>query len=255
MKKAVLFISHRVNEDTMEKYQKLRNELSECCDVFWALDESKEKYIQPEDIPFFRFNISDIHSLGYEMLYDDSIFGNVNFILQGFYKRYPDYDYYWSVEYDVVFTGDWRTLINAFEQTDSDLISCHIEKYDIKRNAHWDWWKPIVWVEEEIPLERCVKSFNPIFCLSNRALSFLDGYFRKGNCGHFETIMSTALHFYGFKLTDMGGLGEFTPPEFRNKFYVQGVGINNGTMRFRPEFLKEEIKALGVTDKLFHPLK
>ena len=53
----------------------------------------------------------------------------------------------------------------------------------------------------------------------------------------------------------MGGLGEFTPPEFRNKFYVQGVGINNGTMRFRPEFLKEEIKALGVTDKLFHPLK
>ena len=42
MKKAVLFISHRVNEDTMEKYQKLRNELSECCDVFWALDESKK---------------------------------------------------------------------------------------------------------------------------------------------------------------------------------------------------------------------
>ncbi len=83
----------------------------------------------------------------------------------------------------------------------------------------------------------------------------MDEFLRKGNYGHFETVMSTALYNYGFNLLDMGGTGDFTPPEYINKFYVKGAGVNNGTMRFRPLFLKDEIKALGVKDMLFHPLK
>lgn len=255
MKKAVLFVSHRVNEDTMEKYQKLRNELPGCCDVYWALDKTKEKNELPDGVLSFKFSLADICALGYELLYDNCISGSINFALQWFYRLHPEYDCYWSIEYDVVFTGNWRVLIEAFEDSGADFVSCHIERYDKGRNAHWDWWNPVVWVDEDIPLERRVKAFNPIYCLSNRAISFLDGFFRKGNSGHYETLMSTALHVHGFKLVDMGGTGEFTPPEFKNRFYVQGFGVNNGTMRFRPVFLKEEVKALGVTDRLFHPLK
>lgn len=253
---AVLFISHLINEDTMEKYYKLKNELCDTCDVIWAIQrESDNDMPLSGGIHFYTFSMASIRELQYEFLYDNSIYCNVNFILQRFFKDYPKYGHYWSIEYDVIFTGNWHTLIDCFEYQDADLISCHIAKYTKGINEYWDWWRPLVWVDEEIPLEACVKAFNPIYSLSNRALEFLDGFLRKGNCGHFETVMSTALYYYGFKLFDMGGIGEFTPQEFRNKFYIQGDGINNGTMRFRPNFLIEEVEAMNIPDKLFHPLK
>ncbi len=136
------------------------------------------------------------------------------------------------------------------------MISCHIEKYNHQGNiARWDWWKPLVWIDEEFTLEQCVKAFNPIYRLSAKAMTFLDEYLKQGCCGHFETILSTVLYNHGFKLLDMGGMGEFTPLEYTNKFYIQGYGVNNGTMRYRPIFLEEEIKALNVPNMLFHPLK
>lgn len=255
-KKAVLFIAHKINEDTIGKFQKLHEELSGIYDVFWTYQkETNNETVLPDGIRFYTFSLESIRELQYESLYDDEIYYNVNFILQRFFKDYPEYERYWSIEYDVVFTGNWQTLMGYFENKDADLISCHIEKYTKGKNEHWDWWKPLVWIDEDIPLEKCVKAFNPIYSLSNKALFFLDDFLRKGNCGHFETVMSTALYNHGFKLVDMGGTGEFTPPELRNRFYVQGAGINNGTMRFRPNFLKEEIEALNVPNKLFHPLK
>lgn len=253
---AVLFISHLINEDTMKKYIKLKNELFDTCDVFWVLQKECNNDISlPDDILFYTFSMASIREMKYEPLYDDSIYCNVNFVLQRFFKDNPKYERYWSIEYDVIFTGNWHTLIDSFEHKDADLISCHIAKYTKGINEHWDWWKPLVWVDEEIPLGECVKAFNPIYSLSNKALEFLDEFLRKGNSGHFETVMSTALHYHGFKLLDMGGTGDFTPPELRNRFYIQGAGVNNGTMRFRPNFLNEEVVAMNVPDKLFHPLK
>lgn len=155
---AVLFVAHLINEDTMEKYTKLQNELSDTCDVFWVLQkEYGNDMLLPDDIHFYTFSMASIRELQYESLYDDSIYCNVNFILQRFFKDNPKYGRYWSIEYDVIFTGNWHTLINCFEHKDADLISCHIAKYAKGTNEHWDWWKPLVWVDEEIPLEKCVK--------------------------------------------------------------------------------------------------
>lgn len=256
-KKAVLFIAHIMSDEILTRYQKLKNDLSsEYCDVFWALqDDGLEHSNLPNDICFYFFNMNRINQLQYELFYDNTVLCSCNFILQCFFKDFPDYDSYWSIEYDVVFTGNWKTLIEDFDTSDADLISCHIEKFARGRNDYWDWWKQVSWIDEDIPIERRVKAFNPIYCLSKRALIFMDEFLRKGNYGHFETVMSTALYNYGFNLLDMGGTGDFTPPEYINKFYVKGAGVNNGTMRFRPLFLKDEIKALGVKDMLFHPLK
>ena len=48
-------------------------------------------------------------------------------------------------------------------------------------------------------------------------------------------ITTTCLLNAGYKIGDFGGTGEFVPEGWRNKYYVQGVGTNNGTMRWRPE--------------------
>lgn len=257
MKKiAVLFIAHFINEDSIAKFLKLNDELSDICDVFWAYHkENEDDKALPDNICFYIFDMGSIKELQYEPLYDECIHCNVNYILQRFFKDYSTYERYWSIEYDVIFTGNWLLLINSFIDSDADLISCHIEKYSKDKNGCWDWWKPFIWVDKEIPLEKCVKAFNPIFSLSNKALIFMDEFLKKGNSAHFETLMSTALYNNNFKLVDMGGSGEFTPNMLKNKFYIQGSGTNNGTMRFRPVYLKEEIEALEIKNKLFHPLK
>lgn len=72
---------------------------------------------------------------------------------------------------------------------------------------------------------------------------------------HISLRISSALYNNSFRLEDFGGTGDFVAEGNRNRFYVQGTGINNGTMRWRPDFSAEEIKALGTRDKLFHPLK
>ena len=87
-------------------------------------------------------------------------------------------------------------------------------------------------------------------------MGFLDDYLQKEcNKGYFEVVFTTALYNHGFKIQDFGGTGAFVPEGFRNRFYIQGEGIHNGTMRWQPEFTLEEIDALGIKDKLFHPIK
>lgn len=171
-----------------------------------------------------------------------------------FYLRNPKYDYYWFIEYDVFFTGDWNLLFQFFKESKSDLISSHVEQYD-KSNTDWQWWNVIEFSGKEIPLEKRVKSFNPIYRLSEHSLSFLHNYLSNGNAGYYEVLMPTALYNNGYTIEDFGGTGCFVKPENRNRFYIQGTYTNWGTMRYFPNYSLEEINALGTKDKLFHPVK
>lgn len=56
---AVLFISHLINENTMEKYYKLKKELSDTCDVIWAIQRESDN-----DIPLSE-DINPNRSLGF----------------------------------------------------------------------------------------------------------------------------------------------------------------------------------------------
>lgn len=78
---------------------------------------------------------------------------------------------------------------------------------------------------------------------------------REGNCGHFEVLLPTVLLHHGYSVQDIGGTGKFTPPKCHNRFYIQSVGINNGTIRWRPVFSKEEIEQIKRDNILVHPCK
>ena len=147
-------------------------------------------------------------------------------------------------------------LFHMLCHNDADMLSSHIS---LRNTDNWDrcWWSTLTFDEENrVEESRWVKSFNPVYRISNRALVFLDRYLKKeDNKGFYEVIISSALYNNGFRLEDFGGTGDFVAEGNRNRFYVQGTGINNGTMRWRPDFSAEEIKALGTRDKLFHPLK
>lgn len=148
--------------------------------------------------------------------------------------------------YDVV----WIITRNNLD--DYDFLSSHIEKYG-EGNREWPWWHRDN--NCRYALEECVKGLNPICRYSNRALALLDSYMKEGHSAHSEVMITTCLHNHGMRIADIGGTGEFTPEGYRNRYYIKGVGINNGTMRWRPPFTMEEIEALGTKDRLFHPIK
>ena len=132
------------------------------------------------------------------------------------------------------------------------FLSCHIEKYG-EGNKDWPWWYRSN--DCGYTLGKCVKGFNPICRYSNRALVLLDRYMKEGHSAHSEVMITTCLHNHGMKIGDIGGMGEFTPDGYRNRYYIKGIGTNNGTMRWRPPFTMEEVEALGTKNRLFHPIK
>lgn len=254
MKTIVLFSSHIVNKNTISRFYDIKAGLPLETKLIWCLNKQEGQALNLlKDVDVFDFTKEDFDELPYTV-FSDEIWFNTNLIMMLFYLRNPQYDYYWFIEYDVVFTGEWGLLLQSFKESKSDLISSHVERY-VKSNADWHWWNTIEFRDKEIPLVNRVKSFNPIYRLSERSLVFLHKYLSNGNAGYYEVMMPTALYNNGYTIEDFGGTGCFVKPENRNRFYIQGTYTNCGTMRYFPNYSLEEISTLSTKNKLFHPVK
>ena len=253
----VLFLCHLINVQVIKQYRKLCRDIGEEYDIYWVFQTDNgysEKELLAKRIKMFRFTMNDLNSLGYSYL--ERLYGSEHYILEFFARSFPKYDFYWVIEYDVFFTGNWRHLFDYFKSDNADFLSSHIEKKG-SDNAEWPWWNHITFDEDcKVSEDKYVKSFNPIYRISSRAVSFLDSYLkRNSNKGFYEVLMATSLYNNGFLLEDFGGTGCFSKKNNRHRFYVQDAGTNNGTMRWRPIFDMRVVKAFGTKDKLFHPVR
>jgi len=170
--------------------------------------------------------------------------GSTHFPLLHFFSRHSDYDYYWLIEHDVRFSGDWRFFFEFFKNSNCDFLSTHIRHYSEKRE--WFWWKNMNHPRIFIPMEKRLRSFNPIYRISNAALRCVHASHCQGWRGHYEVLMPTLIYHGGFKLEDISGAGAFSPPNRINKFYTEAE-----TLRWRPIFRKVGAEM----DKLYHPVK
>lgn len=247
----VLLGSHFVNKLISERYKKLRTDLSpNGYDVIVMLNMKRLADMNQWDFPTVVYSNEQLNALGYNPICESVLPGSCHFPLLAFYKEHPTYQYYWLVEYDVFFTGLWSCLFDSFEHNTSDFISCGLERYDESRNGSWPWWRTRN--DAGYPLEKCLKSFNPICRFSNRALEYLDGYLRRGFSAHSEVMIPTALYNAGYTLEDFGGDGEFVSPTNRDRFYITEASSPKETMRWRPAF--QSIQGIPHY-KIVHPLK
>lgn len=259
MKTAVLFLSHIIHDSYLQRYHKLVNELGAQYEVYWVFQADNGISEQPlieQGVNIFCFTTDKLNQLNYTPIAETLVPGSVHFITALFFREHPNYDFYWTIEYDVVFTGNWSVLFDVFQNDDADLLASHIEFRNVQ-NIQWTWWKSLsIASNNSEKMQEQLKCFAPIYRLSKCALVLIDKNLQQdGYSGHMEVLLPTLLYRQGLILKDFGGTGAFTPPELRNRFYVQGSGINNGTMRWRPIFLSEEVNALGTKEKLFHPVK
>jgi len=178
--------------------------------------------------------------------------GHCHFPLLQFFHDNPDFDYYWLIEYDVRFAGDWHFFFDYFKNTNEDFLTCHIRRY--ADEPGWAWWS-LHHPHKSIPLSERLSSFSPIYRLSNASLSFLHQSLSDGWCGHCEVLLPTLLHHNGFTIMDIGGKGTFTPPSMKDKFYTAQFNSNGalecGTMRCQPSFWRVGQEK----NKLYHPVK
>lgn len=252
-RQSLIIVCHRVTDSLIRKYRTIHDSFNMDGDVFLVChdDNNKNDFVIPNDINYLRVSMSDLVELKFHAIADGLLPGSNHFILMWFARQYPEYSYYWNIEYDVDYTGDWRKLFKAFRLSKSDFLSCHIRHFHDEPG--WYWWKVFYSGDTHISLANRIASFNPIYRLSKRAARLLDSKFSEGWGGHHEVAIPTILNYYGYILEDIGGSGEYVSQHNTNKFYCQQTPPPYGTMRHKPEFGLNEISA--ENQYLYHPVK
>lgn len=252
VKEVVLLVTQTYSPFIERKFIRLLREL-DCSkyDVLLLMNPSnKNNLCIPTGIPYAAYDMNDIATLGYIQIANTLLPGSCHFLLLKFYLDNPVYKYYWFIEYDMEYIGNWSDLLMTCskELNQYDFLGCDIERYDLQLNGDWAWWK----MRNKVgyPLKKCVKGFNPICRYSKCALECLDLYLKKGFWAHSEVLITTYLHNAGCKIGDFGGTGEFVQNGFENRFYIP-----KKTIRYRPLYTKPEIESMDLQGKLFHPLK
>lgn len=244
MKQAVLYLTTKSNEWTLSAFHALEQSLQGMADVYFAYHQQGD--VLPVSLQNvenqFVFTSDVLNELGYTPIEKGKLVpGSNHFPLLKFLKENQCYDYYWLVEDDVRFSGDWRDFFDSFASSTSDFLSSVIETK--AENPNWYWWTSLKAGNEVITEEKLLKSFNPIYRLSSQALACIDAHLRIGWMGHYEVLLPTLLYNKGFLLEDFGGEGTFVRPENNAKFY------DDTSMRIAP-VLPDDRK-----NYLFHPVK
>lgn len=254
-KQVFLLLTHFYNEAIVQKYNKLRSDLdSDEYDIFVLLHSSDGTLMTSDcSIPCYVCSNEQLATLKYKSIAPTLLPGSCHFPLMYSYLNNSRYKFYWMVEYDVCFSGGWNLLMDDFKVFEFDLLSAHVEHFDESVNGDWTWWKRCN--DSGYDISKCIKSFNPICRFSSRALACLDSHHRMLRCAHSEVFIPTVLFHSGMTLADIGGCGEFVPSGFENKYYIRLDGVNNGTIRYRPEFDASVLDNFQSENLIFHPVK
>ena len=263
-KNVILFVTHLLSNDIMEEFEKITNEAEGIEDVFLYFDDQGKDI--PDQIKKYRYrcyNFKEILELKYPLNEDkqrisevpnQKAYQHVKYQLSvlNFFLENQEYDYYWYIEYDVRYTGNWGSFFNNFDN-DSDLTASYVRTY--QQQPNWPFWH-LSHPTLTLPESKRISSFHPVMRISKKALMDLHNSLKDGWIGYLEMLIPTLLYEHGFKLEDFGGSGKFTNEQNINKNYIGSPeNINGtldyGTMRYRPHII-----CLGLKkNMLYHPVK
>lgn len=243
-KQAFLIATHLLTDNIIKLYFDIKQATEKYGEAF-LLYHQKDKNIKDKwpEIKKSIFSDNILHKLGYLPLWESLVPGNNHFPLLQFFLTNSAFDFYWYIEHDIHFNGDWKYLIKTFNRINDDFISSYIEQYE--DNPDWPWWETLYHPVKSIAIDKRIRSFNPVYRISNLALHFLDKQMNSGWAGHHEVLIPTLLYHNDFKISDFGGDGKFVRPDFKNKFYT------SDTMRWRPIFTQPGKQK----NMLYHPVK
>ena len=241
MRSAVGFFTYLFDPEIINRYRKLKEELADRAQTNIVAEAGTPvpEALLAETV-FFDFQ--QLAANAPRILGSKVIPGNSHLTMLAFFRSRPEFDYYWYIEYDVVFTGAWRTLLDACSDDTSDLLAPHLRTYD--QEPDWPWWRSLG-VPPAAAEKGLVRAFMPIYRISRRALESVEAAVRDGCSGHFEALVPTVLQGESLRISDLG----------EGRFYTSSSSpdgqLRQGTMRYRPF----HARPLAGRDLLYHPVK
>jgi hypothetical protein len=252
---AFLILTNKWSNSVISHYHEIKNAVAGSGDVFLLFHENeKNKPEYGKDQPLvYSFSNESISALPYLPIADTLVPGSNHFPLLQFFNEHSLYKQYWLIEDDVRFNGSWRYFFDYFTACRHDFISSYIYTFD--NDPDWYWWPTLSHPVETIYHQHKVCSFNPVYRISGQALHYIHFMLTCLWKGHHEVLFPTLLQLGGFSLLDFGGLGQFTPPDLKNKFYTlpeqNKVAQMSCSFRYRPIWYE-----VGTEEnKLYHPVK
>jgi hypothetical protein len=250
---AVVFFTHLFDRSIERRYQKLKSDLGEMAHMFILAPLGTSIPNQYSGETYF-FDYDRLRSGAARVNGDQLIPGNEHLVALDFYRHHSEFDYYWFIEYDVVFTGNWAKLFGAVQDDRADLLAAHVRS--VVEEPAWPWWGTLDLPGSPLPRSDWMRAFFPVYRISRGGLRSVDERVRLGWSGHFEGLIPCAICSASLSISDLGGDGRWTPKDRRFRFYSSfssdaGVSLNAGTHRHRPshQFLRLR------RDTIYHPVK
>ncbi len=171
-----------------------------------------------------------------------------------FYRTHPEYSHYWTIEFDVRYTGNWADFFAELESSPADLLGTAVQARH--ENAEWYHWSYLCTGGRALADASYLKAFLPVMRVSKRGFAAIDHAYRRNWHGHYEALWPTAIADAGLLVEDIGGPGNFVPPGRRNRHYtatLNDVSGGPGTFCYRP--VKPEAAVVAAPAMLWHPVK
>lgn len=251
---AFLLATHHLTRYVIEQYQRLYEATKEIGDLYLLIEDGDLMAI-PESIHHYSFSVDSLNELGYTPIEETIVPRSNHFQVLQFFKEHSDYDFYWNIEYDVYFNGNWQNLFTAYQNVETDFISSHIKHFS--EQPSWCWWNSLQLKTLSISQDNYVRSFNPIYRLSNKALKEIDKVLKMENVGHHEVLIPTILYNAGFTINDWRDSYSFSTAGQKQWFYSPGKDDSdiNCSMRYHTPFNRRYIERKGSDNLLYHPVK
>jgi len=259
---AVAFVSHRVSPSVRTRFRDLVAETPDSHDVYFLYDatdatvEDERAVRQLAGERLRTFVASDITTNPYPNPWADPtrkqlLPGNTDLMFLHFSQMEPAYDRYWFIEYDVVYTGSWRTFFETFDDAPADLLGTTLHPYD--RRPNWYWW-PSFETPFELDRSEWISGFFPIVRISKELLTHVHEAYLNGWSGHHEAVLPTLANHQKLSIEDIGGDGPYVRDGHTNRFYTNSPSVDflfPGTFIYRPVRARPN----GAPGMLWHPVK
>lgn len=240
MRFAIGFFTHRFEPEVHSRYLKLKAE-AEGMDTY-IVAEKGTPVPQSLLLETVFFDFEEIAGEVPSLFGDSLLPGNCHLTMLSFRELCPNYDYYWQVEYDVVFTGTWRTFFNVFKDNQADLLAPHIRTF--LEEPRWAWWHSLD-LPTELQNSPKIRAFLPIYRISNDGLRIVQQGVSDGASGHFEALIPTLLGAHYLPISDLG------PGRFYTSSCEPHGSLILGTLRYRPP----HYFPILARNFLYHPVK
>jgi hypothetical protein len=176
----ILFCCHFVSPEIEREFSRLK----QCCgkdfDVVLSYDCSGDpERMSIGDYYGHLFTLDHIRNMGYSLPENEGLWQHIEYPMIDYHLQHPQYDFYWRIEYDVRFGGDWSVFFRSFLDNKADLLGTYIRTY--QDDPHWYWWNAINFKVDQ----DCLRAmFFPVVRFSKRSLDFLDLKYRAGALGY-----------------------------------------------------------------------